>query len=438
MNEKTIRLLILEESVDDVKMAVKQLEEDGYEVEHSIVDSESSFREALKTDPDLILADYSLSGFNCLDALRICQDVSPDIPLILFSGTIGEEKAVDCIKLGAVDYVLKDNPVRLASAVRRALDEAKIRRDKINAEIKLRESEEKYRLIIENSNDAICIVQDGRIVFSNSQFSELIGYTGSNGIEKPFIEYIHLDDRKRIIAEYERFTNGLDDRQKTEAILISSEGREISIEFSVSVTTHEGSRAGLVYIRDTTERKRMEDTLRKSEAQKQALLDGSPDMIILMDTELKVLWANNTALSMNPDCIGQFCYIAFPGIEEPCDNCPIIRSIETGENQTDIVHQQAVEGIKGESYWEDVGVPVKDGNGNVTEVIKIARNITDRVKREKDHRKKTEELERFNSLAVGRELKMVELKREINFLLEELDREPRFSLLSGHKTEASQ
>ena len=436
MNERTLKLLIMEDNSDDAELAIKQLEREGFEVEHSIVDTENSFREALDTDPDLILADYSLPGFNCIDALLIHQDVSPEIPLILFSGTIGEEKAVECIKLGAVDYVLKDNLARLGPAVKRALDEAVLHREKMNTEMKLRESEEKYRLIIENSNDAICIVQDGRIVFSNPQFSELIGYTSGNGIEKPFIDYIHPDDRKRIIAEYERFAKGLDDRQKTEAVLISSEGREINIEFSVGVTTHEGSRAGLVYIRDITDRKKMEDDLRKSKAQKQALLDGSPDMIILLDTNLKVLWANRTALNMNPECIGQLCYRAFPEIEEPCENCPIIRSIETGENQTGIVHQQAVEGIKGERYWEDIGVPMKDGNGDVIEVIKIARNITDRVKREKDLRRKNEELEKFNSLAVGRELKMMELKREINSLLEELGREPGFNLPGG--SEASQ
>jgi PAS domain S-box-containing protein len=436
MSERTLKLLILEDNSDDAELAIKQLEREGFEVEHSIVDTENTFREALDTDPDVILADYSLPGFNCIDALLIHQDVSPEIPLILFSGTIGDEKAVECIKLGAVDYVLKDNLARLGPAVKRALDEAVLRSEKMNAEMKLRESEEKYRLIIENSNDSICIVQDGRIIFSNPQFSELIGYPSNNGIEKPFIDYIHPDDRKRIIAEYERFTKGLDDRQKTEAVLISSEGREINIEFSVGVTTHEGSRAGLVYIRDITDRKKMENDLRKSKAQKQALLDGSPDMIILLDTNLKVLWANRTALNMNPECIGQLCYRAFPGIEEPCENCPIIRTIETGKNETGIVYQEAVEGKRGERYWEDIGVPMKDGNGDVIEVIKIARNITDRVKREKDLRRKNEELEKFNSLAVGRELKMMELKREINSLLEELGREPRFNLPGG--SEASQ
>ncbi len=437
MKEKTLRLLILEDNIDDAELAVKQLEKEGFKVEHSVVDTENSFREALDTDPDLILADYSLPGFNGPEALLIHRNVSPDIPFIIFTGTIGEETAVDCIKLGAVDYVLKDNLVRLGSAVRRALDEAEIRREKMNAEMKLRESEEKYRLTFENSSDGICILQDARIVFANPLLYELMGYPSGFGIDKPFIDFIHPDSRERIIAEYERFAKGIDDRQKYETVLISAEGQEIIVELNIGVTTHEGSRAGLVFMREITERKRMENALRKSEAQKQALLDGSPDMIILMDTDLKVLWANRTALSMNPDCIGQFCYRAFPGIEEPCDGCPIIKAIKSGENETGIMHQQAVEGTKGESYWEDIGVPVKDGNGNVIEVIKIARNITDRVKRENDLRRKNEELEKFNSLAVGRELKMVELKREINFLLEELDREPRFSLPEESEKEAS-
>lgn len=436
MNEKTLRLLILEDNREDAEFAVRQLGKDGFKVEHSVVDTEKSFREALNTNPDLILADYSLSGFNCLDALLIHQEISPDVPLILVSGTVGEERAAECIKLGAVDYILKDNLVRLGPAARRALDEAEQRRERTSTERRLRESEEKYRLTVENSSDGICIVQDGRMLFLNSRISELLGFPSGSGIDKPFIDYFHSDEQQRVIAEYEEFAKGLTDRQKMETTLISSEGREIIVELSISVTTHEGRRAGLVYIRDITERKKMEDALRKSEAQKQALLDGSPDMIVLLDKKLKIIWANRTALNMNPDSVGQLCYRAFPGVEDPCKGCPIVKAIETGENATGIMHQNAVAGIEGESYWEDVGLPVKDGNGNVIEVIKIARNITDSLKKEKSLRRKNEELEKFNSFAVGRELRMVELKREINALLVELGREAEFSLPEVSETEA--
>ncbi len=346
MNEKTLRLLILEDSRYDADFAVRQLEKDGFEVEYSVVDTEKSFREALNTNPDLIFADYSLPGFNCPRALLIHQEISPDIPMILISGTIGEERAAECIRLGAVDCVLKDNLVRLGSAVRRALDEAEQRRERTNTERRLRESEEKYRLTVENSSDGICIVQDGRMVFLNSRISELLGFSRGSGIDKPFIDYLHSDEQQRVIAEYEEFSKGLTDRQKMETTLISSEGREIIVGLSISVTTHEGRRAGLVYIRDITERKKMEDALRKSEAQKQALLDGSPDMIVLLDRKLKVIWGNRAALNMNPDSIGQFCYRAFPGVENSCRGCSIIKAIGTGENETGVMHQKAVAGTE--------------------------------------------------------------------------------------------
>ncbi|MCD4776620.1 MAG: response regulator, partial [Candidatus Aegiribacteria sp.] len=158
IDEKTLRLLILEDKRDDAELAIKHLEREGFDIEHSIVDTENSFREALKTDPDLILADYSLPGFSCIDALLIHQDVSPDIPLILFSGTIGEEKAVECIKLGAVDYVLKDNLVRLGSAVKRALDEAELRKEKKHTEMKLRKSEAQKQALLDGSPDMIILL----------------------------------------------------------------------------------------------------------------------------------------------------------------------------------------------------------------------------------------------------------------------------------------
>ncbi len=107
MNKKSLNILILEDNPDDAELVVAELEKGGRIITHKIVDTEEDFKKSLKEPPDLILADYKLPSLNALDALRIKQEIAPTTPLIIVSGTIGEEFAVECIKAGATDYVLK-------------------------------------------------------------------------------------------------------------------------------------------------------------------------------------------------------------------------------------------------------------------------------------------------------------------------------------------
>jgi len=95
-------LLILEDNPDDAEFAVKELEREGFTVEWSRVDTEKAFRKALEKKPDLILADYFVPSFSGTDALKMQQEIVPEIPLIIVSGKIGEDTAVECVKSGAI------------------------------------------------------------------------------------------------------------------------------------------------------------------------------------------------------------------------------------------------------------------------------------------------------------------------------------------------
>ncbi len=166
-----------------------------------------------------------------------------------------------------------------------------------------------------------------------------------------------------------------------------------------------------------------EKKLAESNAQKRALLDGSPDMIILVDNKLKIKWANKIALEMNPDAVGLTCHKSYVGSDEPCKNCPSARVLKSGELEREIIYHSEVEGLKGDSYWEDIAVPVKDENGNVVEVIEIARNITSRIKMEKERTKLIEALNKrvkeqksiYNISKLS-----IENKKDINYFLEEV------------------
>ena len=122
-------VLMIEDSVPDAELAPWRLTQGGFRCRHRIVTREEELRAALKERaPNFILSDFSLPGFDGMTALAIATQVAPDVPFIFLSGTIGEERAIEALRRGAVDYVLKTNPMRLVPAVKRALAEAELRR----------------------------------------------------------------------------------------------------------------------------------------------------------------------------------------------------------------------------------------------------------------------------------------------------------------------
>jgi DNA-binding NtrC family response regulator len=122
------RILILEDSAWDAELAQRLLTSAGLSFSALVVDNRASFVKQL-TDfgADVIISDFSMRGFTGADALRIVQELCPDIPFICWSGALGDEAAVDLIKGGATDYILKDRPARLPSAVSRAIAESRQR-----------------------------------------------------------------------------------------------------------------------------------------------------------------------------------------------------------------------------------------------------------------------------------------------------------------------
>ena len=145
MNPKTeLNVLSLEDSLRDFEIICERLLDEGFKMKISRVEKESDFVSTLRNaNWDIILADFRLPGFDAFAALRISREICPDVPFICLSGTIGEETAIDLIKSGAVDYVLKDRLARLPIAINRALQDAseKLARRKAEEELKERMAE---------------------------------------------------------------------------------------------------------------------------------------------------------------------------------------------------------------------------------------------------------------------------------------------------------
>jgi CheY-like chemotaxis protein len=111
---QSLRVLIVEDSEDDVLLIIRELKKGGYDTVYERVETATAMKKALKEKQwDIILCDYKLPKFNATSAIAVLKETNIDIPLLIVSGTIGEETAVECMRLGAQDYIMKDNLSRL-------------------------------------------------------------------------------------------------------------------------------------------------------------------------------------------------------------------------------------------------------------------------------------------------------------------------------------
>ena len=197
-----MRVLIVEDVSVDSDLAIHQLARGGIRCVHIRADSEPSFRTALlRFRPHIILSDFSLPEFDGLAALRIATSEAPDVPFIFLSGTIGEERAIEALRRGAVDYVLKSNPARLVPAVRRALREVSERARRRIAERQIRDSEQRLRDIVDTSQDWIWELDaERRFVFSSESVRGILGAGVQEVIGSPVDSLLHEADREAFAA----------------------------------------------------------------------------------------------------------------------------------------------------------------------------------------------------------------------------------------------
>ncbi|MEE9217099.1 MAG: response regulator [Anaerolineales bacterium] len=171
-----LRVLILEDRPLDAELMVLELRRAGFDPQWTRVDTEQDFLANLSQEFDIILSDYSMPKFDALQALILLQGTGQNIPFIVVTG-IFEADAIECMKEGAADYLIKDRLARLGPAVAQALEERELREEKQEVELALRESEARFRSVAEAALDALVVVDgDGRIGYWNPAVKEIFGY----------------------------------------------------------------------------------------------------------------------------------------------------------------------------------------------------------------------------------------------------------------------
>jgi PAS domain S-box-containing protein len=174
------RILIVEDVPADAALAKYELKRVLPLFTTRIVDTETSYLEAIETfRPDLIISDFQMPEFDGLTALRIAMQLTPITPVIILTGSLNEDTAVECMKAGASDYVIKEHNKRLGQAVIHALEQKKIRLEKNKSEEALKQSEERFRNLFQNNLSVMLLVDPdtGRIMDSNYSAEQFYGWT---------------------------------------------------------------------------------------------------------------------------------------------------------------------------------------------------------------------------------------------------------------------
>ncbi len=174
---RVLHVLIIEDRPSDATLEVDALRKAGFELDWQRVETPADYLACLNNGIDVILADYNLPQFDAPEALRLLNERNLDIPFIVVTGTVSEEAAVECMKQGAADYLLKDRMTRLGPAVASALEVKSLRDKKRQAEAQLRQNEERFRLLFDYSPIAICIARDGLRLYVNQAYLRMFGYT---------------------------------------------------------------------------------------------------------------------------------------------------------------------------------------------------------------------------------------------------------------------
>jgi len=260
--EKQVHILYME---DDPGLAVlfrKNLERAGYKVDITN-DSREGLSMVESHAYDIVAVDHKMPNYSGLEVIRILSAKDECPPLIMITGTGSEEIAVEAMKTGAADYIIKDPDgyylELLPSLVEKVLHRQKVMEEKNRAETALRESEEKHRNLVERANDGIVIVMDGLIKFVNTQIEKISGYSREELIGRPFADYIDPDERSRIADNYVRRLSGENIESIYETAVRHKDGAKVEVEFNSGIIPYEGREALMVFIRDITERRRVQE-----------------------------------------------------------------------------------------------------------------------------------------------------------------------------------
>jgi PAS domain S-box-containing protein len=371
--DKRLRILMLESNPADAEAIELELRNGGIDFAVTRVETRQEFETQLEElAPDLVLSDYWLPSFDGPSALAITRAEAPGVPFIFVSSAHGEELAIDTIREGATDYVLKAGLSRLPSAVRRALSEADDRGERKRAESRLRESEGRLKTILNSVDTGVLIIDPvtHRIHDANPAALELFGFPREGLIGQVCHKLVcpaapgscPVTD---LGAELER----------SESLLRRATGENLAVLKTVTHVVLDGREHLLESFVDITKSKQMEEALRESEETSRTLLNVPFGTASMIDSDFTLLAINETGAEKLgrsvEELIGKSIIDLFP-----------VEVADTRRKQLEQVFQTGellrFEDERDGMFFDNNLFPIFDSSGKVNRVVILALDITDR------------------------------------------------------------
>jgi PAS domain S-box-containing protein len=396
---KPLKALIVEDSNDDAALLLRHLFNEGFEVQSAVVQTAADMKAALATRPwDIILSDYVMPSFSGLDALSILKESGLDIPIIIISGIIGEDTAVEAMLIGVNDYLLKDNLTRLAPAIEREIENAARRRAQQQAEETLRQSEASLANAqrIAHIGNFDWDIQNKQVFWSDEVYRILNLPKGSIESSPELIyKYIHPDDK--IIANSVKAAALSKAAPYEMEIRVVRPGGEERIVHLIGELKFDKSGTPLrltATIQDITERKAAENEMRLMKSAIDSIVEG----ITISDAQN----LNNPIIYTNAAFENLTGY-TFEEIQGK--NCRFLQGAETNQRTVDEI-REALEKettFRGEilnyhknggSFWNELIIsPVFDQSGRLTNFVGVQQDISKRKRIETEKAQLTVQIE---------------------------------------------
>jgi PAS domain S-box-containing protein len=295
-----LKILFVEDVPSDVDLAVLELRKEKLKFDYSTVCTRNDLLKALKEfGPDVIISDYMMPSFTGLQALKVTKEFNSEIPFILYTGSVNEETAVECLKAGAEDYVIKEHMTRLPFAVKEALEQVRINLEKRASELLLKENEEKLQSIFSAAPVGIGLVVNRKLIEVNDSFCKMIGYSRSELIGK---------SAEILYPTSEEFINvGKDKYQQISEKGIGSvetkfkckDGKILNVILSSTPLDKNDHSKGITFtVLDITDRKLSETALHESEERFRTLYNNAVLGLYRTNSKGEILQANLALVKM--------------------------------------------------------------------------------------------------------------------------------------------
>ncbi|WP_347839828.1 DUF2153 family protein [uncultured Draconibacterium sp.] len=288
---KVYKILFAEDVSTDREIVERILRKNEIQFVSECVDTEPEFKELLLTfNPDLILSDYQMPTFDGMRALKLAQEFQPDVPFVVITGSTNEDIAVECMKQGADDYVIKQNLKRLIPSIKSAIQKKKLELKERLVRKELEESELKYRLLVQNSPNAVVLIRFDEIVFINKRFESLFEYTIDELNESDFNLLSLFPDK--YIKQFEYIVNNpteqLKENIETKVEIQTKSGNSIFCEITAVPFVYEEANYVQAIIKDLSLQKLLlERNMMLSRA-----IEQTPVGVVITNKDAEIEYAN--------------------------------------------------------------------------------------------------------------------------------------------------